>query len=127
MKLGILMEDYCRTARETTVPSMRPPIEPTEGQGKPIVPMDRWQLVDKKRLLKVFRFKTLAQRNQFVFNLLQFEELTQHSATMTIDDDSVAFTVWTKEAGCVTDLDKDYAKAADVIYKDVCYVPVNEF
>jgi len=128
-KLGTIMEGFVERARQgRTVPTSRGPVQINHtGQANPIIPVDRWQCVDKKSLRKLFRFKTTEQRNQFIFQLLQFEELVQHHADLIVSKDTVDLCVWTKDMGTVTDLDKDYAKQADVIFKDVAYCPVHEF
>lgn len=121
-KLSTIMEDFVKSARETTVPSTQRPIVPVKAV--PIIPQDRWVLCDKRYLRKRFLFDNLECRNLFVIQLLQYEELKRHHADIEVSCDSskkpiVNIRVQTKAIDCISDLDKEYAKYADVIYAEI--------
>ncbi len=126
--LGSLMEGFVKSARETTVPSMHGPVQLNkEFPPTPIQPMNRWFLEDKKRLRKCFLFRTTQQRNLFVYQMLEYENYSNHHAIeMMIGEKTVELLVGTKSMEMLTDLDKEYAKNADILFKDVCYVPLYE-
>ena len=128
MKLGMLMEGFVKQARETTVPSLDGPVQPSRVTPTfPIRPMDRWTFEDKKRLRKRFLFDTTDMRNQFLLHILQYEDVKCHHAIeMKIFEKAVELLIGTISLDTVTDLDKEYCKHADILYKDVCYIPQYE-
>ena len=114
-KLSILMEAYLASP---SVPS-EPPIEAQERAPMPIVPSHRWSVDDRTRLRKTFCFDDTHQRNTFVILLLDFEQLCGHSAELTLTENRVQIRVWTHSSDSLTELDKEYAAAADSIFRDV--------
>ena len=93
----------------------RLPIQPTEA-GTAIIPVDRWEKVKSPlRLRKTFKFMSQEKRNSFVQGLFEHEEKTQHNAVITIDEDQVTLDIRTKDVDQITELDKEYAKYADVL------------
>ena len=104
----------------------RIPIKPVEGDVA-IVPTEKWKKVESPtRLRKTYRFRTQQQRNRFVSELFEYEEETNHNATITVDEGQVTLDVRTKDVDQVTEIDKEYAKFADVLFKDVVYNSGNE-
>lgn len=119
-KLHLLHEEFIDKARR---PMMfgRLPVQPLPG-NLAIVPVDKWvKSKDPVSMRKTFKFSSMDLRNRFVKKLLQYENETQHNAILTIEEDSVAINVYTKDIDQITDLDKEYAKFADLLYKDVIY------
>lgn len=127
--LGTLMEGFVALSHNgQTVPTYNGPVRLNDEELlHPVVPMDRWALEDRKRLRKLYTFKTTNERNQFVFLLLQYEEVKMHHAEMLIDHNSVLLRLCTKDIDSLTDLDKEYAKCADILYKDVVSEPVHVY
>lgn len=102
------------------------PIKPIEGDIA-IVPVNKWSITkDPASMRKTFKFFSTDLRNRFVKKLLQYELETQHNAILTIEEGSVMINVYTKDVDMVTELDKDYAKFADILYKDIVYNPSDE-
>ena len=102
------------------------PIRPIEGEVA-IVAVNRWETVKSPtRLRKAFEFRNQEGRNRFVKKLLAYEDETRHNATITIEEGKVTLDVRTKDIDQVTELDKEYAKYADVLYKDTVYNHVDE-
>ena len=101
-----------------------PPIRAQEPQAMPIVPSERWVVTDRKRLSKTFSFANISKRNTFATMLIQFDEQTEHNAEILISENDVKVKLWTRSSDSLTDLDKEYAKAVDEIYRDLtCQLP----
>ena len=99
----------------------RLPIEPTEA-GTAIIPVDKWEKVKSPlRLRKAYKFMSQEKRNAFVQGLFEYEEKTHHNATITVEEDKVTLDIRTKDVDQITELDKEYAKYADVLFRDVVY------
>jgi pterin-4a-carbinolamine dehydratase len=97
------------------------PIEPLEN-GAAIIPVDKWEKVaSPTRLRKTFNFMSQEKRNEFVQGLFEYETKTRHNAMITVDEDKVTLDVRTKDVDQITELDKEYAKFADVLFRDVVY------
>ncbi len=99
---------------------------PVKVSQKPIIPVNRWILENKRLLRKNFAFDTMSQRNWFVSELMEFEGKNGHAAQIMVSELSVELQLSTKGVDVVTELDKEYAKFADVLYADVMYVPEHE-
>ncbi len=97
----------------------RLPVMP-RGRDVPVIAIDKWKKSDNS-LIKTFKFISNELRNDFVRQLLIHEEKTCHCATLTIQYESVTLTLQTQDLDQVTELDKEYAKHADELYKDVVY------
>lgn len=97
----------------------RLPVMP-RGKDVPVIAMNKWQKSDNS-LVKTYKFISNELRNDFVRQLLIHEEKVGHNATMTIQHETVSLTLRTHDIEQVTELDKEYAKAADELYKDVVY------
>lgn len=99
----------------------RLPIQPVKGDIA-IVAVDRWETTkDPTRMKKTFKFFDNELRNFFVKKLFEYEIETQHNANLNIDEGTVSISLFTKDIDQITDLDKEYAKFADLLYKDVIY------
>ena len=119
-KLSLLMEAYIASPQ---VP-FKPPIEARKPDVLPIVPSERWAVIEKKRISKLFRFSDIDARNTFVTQLLRLESDCGHNAQLLIDENDVKVTLWTRASDSLTELDKEFARVADSIYKDItCPLP----
>lgn len=99
------------------------PIKPVEGDVA-IIPVEKWEKVKSPtRLRKTFKFFSQNARNNFVKKLLAYEVETQHNATITIDEGQVTLDIRTRDLDQITELDKEYAKFADLLFKDIVYNP----
>lgn len=97
------------------------PIEPLKGDVA-LIPVDKWEkLASPTRLRKTFRFMSQEKRNEFVQGLFEYEAKTQHNSMITVDEDKVTLDVRTKDVDMITELDKEYTKFADVLFRDVVY------
>lgn len=122
MKLEKLHEEYIhRAVQRTTVVPNGMPIKAKQPDA-PILPMERWRAVDGA-LYKTYQFRRKQDRNTFVMQLLAYETATEHSSEMRIIEDQVELKVQTKDLGKVTELDKEYARYADVLFRGLVYSP----
>lgn len=120
MKLTQLHEEFMDKARQP-MSFGRLPVLPKESDV-PVLAAERWKKVaSPTRLRKTFRFLSQEMRNEFVKELFQYESETQHNATITIEEGEVTLDVRTKDVDQITELDKEYARAADELYRDVVY------
>jgi pterin-4a-carbinolamine dehydratase len=126
VKLSRLHEEFIDKARRP-MSFGRLPISPLEGDVA-IMPVEKWTKVDSPlRLRKTYKFLSSSARNRFVEGLFEYEDRTNHSAMITVDEGQVTLDIRTKDVDQITELDKEYAKFADVLFKDVVYSPVDEF
>lgn len=117
-----LHEEFLHQAiQSTTVAPNGPPIKARAPEA-PVVPMERWREVDGA-LYKTYRFRRSTDRNTFVMQLLAYESSTEHNAEMRITEDQVDLKVRTKDIDKVTELDKEYARYADVLFRSLVYSP----
>ncbi len=120
MNLKSLHENFLEKARKPMLPG-RLPIQATPADA-PIIAVERWTQADG-RLTKVFRFREQKRRHIFVTGLLEHEDEVGHHAVITIKGDTVRLVLTTDGPGHVTELDKDYARFADELFRDVVYNP----
>jgi pterin-4a-carbinolamine dehydratase len=97
----------------------RLPVMP-RGKDVPVIVSDKWKKSDKS-LVKTYKFISNELRNDFVRQLLIHEESSGHHSTMTIQYETVTLVLQTHDLDQVTELDKEYARHADELYKDVVY------
>ena len=120
MKLSHLHESYIDAARKPHSFG-RLPIQPTES-GTAIIAVDKWEKVESpRRLRKTFKFMSDEKRNDFVSGLFEYELKTKHNAMITVDEGKVTLDIRTKDVDQITELDKEYASYADVLFKDIVY------
>ena len=86
------------------------PVEPHQSS---------WRVVESpRRLMKTYEFVSHKEMSQFVQDLLAFQEDFNHHAKITVDHPNVIIEVYTHDVDDVTELDKEYATAADEILED---------
>ena len=88
----------------------------------PVGPLDRWHEVDGARH-KLDRFRVPEHRDEFVIALLAYEHQVQHHAQLALDEGQVNVRVQTRDTERVTSIDKEYARYADLVYKDLVSRP----
>jgi pterin-4a-carbinolamine dehydratase len=102
----------------------RLPVMP-RGRDVPVIATNKWKKSENS-LIKTYKFISNELRNDFVRQLLIHEENVGHNATMSIQTETVTLTLQTHGIDQVTELDKEYARAADELYKDVVYSLSND-
>lgn len=99
----------------------RLPVMPVEGES-PIIPANRW-IKSRGTLVKAFQFRLGSQRNNFVKQILDHEEEVGHHSIMQVKENEVIVTLSTRGVDVVTELDKEFAKWLDELFKDTVYSP----
>jgi pterin-4a-carbinolamine dehydratase len=97
------------------------PIAAKEPEA-PIMATNRWRDVDGA-LVKQYMFRRAGDRDRFMMGLLDYEREVQHHATIVIDADTVTLKIITHDVDRATELDREYARFADVLFRDVVYDP----
>jgi pterin-4a-carbinolamine dehydratase len=93
------------------------PVVPRPAEA-PIVPMDRWKEVDGA-LYKTYRFRKPEFRNAFIESILMHEMHVGHNADIHIEPEAVSLKLQTHDLGKATEIDKEFAYYADIVYKDI--------
>lgn len=121
--LKYLLEGFIEKAnRPMTLGGL--PVSPKEAEA-PVLPVERWK-TDGGQLSKTYKFRRPEDRNAFVQELFLYEQEVQHNATIIVTEGHVKLVLYTKDLDKVTELDKEYAKYADVLFRDLVYSPVHE-
>ena len=94
------------------------------GNAIALVPIqaqqDTWEVVDSpKRLIKDFEFSEFTRMVDFLSELLEYQEEVNHHAKIITDYRTVRIESYTHDVDDVTELDKELANTADMIYRDV--------
>lgn len=97
------------------------PIDPKEAEA-PILATDRWR-IDNGVLVKQYLFRRPGDRDKFLMGLLDYERQVQHNAVIVVQADKVALKLTTHDVDRITELDKEYSRFADVLFRDVVYDP----
>lgn len=118
MRLSRLHEEFIDKARRPMTFG-RMPIMPAEGEV-PLITTNKWEKVHSS-LVKPFRFRLNAQRNDFIRQILDHEEEVGHHAVMQVKEEEVIVTLRTRDVDTVTELDKEFARWLDELFKDVVY------
>ena len=107
---------------DSTVPSELPIVRiRAVDLRKPIItPVERWQR-SEGRLVKTYRFVDTACRREFVRAVMDREESTGHKVEMSMGTDKVTLVLCTPGVDVPTELDREFAKFADVVYRDVAF------
>jgi pterin-4a-carbinolamine dehydratase len=111
-------------AKGVTVPSSRGPIVARAADVPPLMPAQRWVIRNNgetKELVKKYMFRDLVHRNRFVADVLEHEIETQHAPTVSVESSSVCIRLMTAGIEDVTERDREFAKFADVLYRDIVH------
>jgi pterin-4a-carbinolamine dehydratase len=119
-KLTYLHEEFINNARRP-MSFGKLPISPKESDV-PLFATERWTTSgDPKALVKNYVFSSDEQRNDFVMSLLSYETKVQHKACLTVEENKVHVSLYTKNINVVTEIDREYAAFCDTLYKDIVY------
>lgn len=119
-RVSSLHEEFISSAK-STISFDKLPIMALSNEP-PIVVSNKWLKNDNKSLEKTYSFLNTEQRNKFITKLFEYEQDVGHHATLLLKIDSVVVTLSTHNVNSITELDKEYAKFADEVFKDVIYV-----
>lgn len=118
MKLSRLHEEFLEKARRP-MEFGRLPVQPKETDV-PIVVVNRWTK-DDSCLKKTFIFMILKQRNDFLNQVMDHEEEVGHYSEIIIKKENVTVKLKTPGVDRITELDKEFSKWIDELYKDIVY------
>lgn len=118
--LSDLHESFINKAREPFIKGVLP-VKPKEG-FLPVIAMNTWKK-SEDYYVKKFEFRVQTHRNEFIKQLLEYEDEVGHNAKMVVNEGLVVLMLQTKDLERVTEIDKEYAKYADAVYKDVVLIP----
>lgn len=122
-KVSTLVENYIVRRTTTMLDDRNTPVRVVASNtDTPLKPSNRWEKIGKKALSKRFEFRDYEHRDRFIFDVLEFEKDCGHRGRLEIDDLVVTVVISTKDLDVVTELDQEYAKEADIIYREVCYI-----
>jgi pterin-4a-carbinolamine dehydratase len=125
MRVSALHEVFIEKARRPMTFG-RLPVKPVENDLA-IIPVEKWVKVDSpQRLRKKFKFRSQKMRNEFVKEIFDFELEKNHNATITVDEDFVVIELRTKNIDQITEIDKEFAKFVDELFKDIVYTSEDE-
>lgn len=116
-KLTDMHDEFIRKAQCPLV--QRPPVRVSEPEV-PVIALERWHEVAGS-LTKRYEFRHPAMRPAFVVALMEYEAETQHHAVLIVDEGAVIVKLVTKNIDRITELDREYARYADVVFKDLVY------
>ena len=88
----------------------------------PVIPIEKWREIDSPaRLRKKFTFVAVRDRNRFVEDVLSHETAIGHFSTIKVSKSFVIVSVKTSNVDVVTELDQEFARAVDDIYREIVY------
>ena len=79
--------------------------------------LNKWNVFENHYLLGVFKFSDLAESMHFAVKVGKIAEELQHDPEMSIGAGKVELTVFTQDAGGLTDLDFDFAIKVENLLK----------
>jgi len=89
----------------------------------PIAPQkdNKWFMKqDPERLCRDYEFNDRRSARSFINELMDHEDKIVHHAEIKCKANLVMIEVFTHGTNCVTEIDKEYANEAELIYADVC-------
>lgn len=96
------------------------PIKP-KNLDVPLVVLEKWKILESGSMSKKYLFESIEDRNRFLISILNYEQENGHYAKVTVTDKQVTLELITHDVNKITELDKSYAKYADIIRRDIAY------
>jgi len=124
MKLVDLNKEFIERTVRPIVSGL--PIK-VSNPDKVIIPIEKWKIDKDKKLTKKFMFESHEDRNRFLTSMLSYESQLGHHASFVIDELEIKISLLTKDVDKITELDKEYAKYADTIRRDLVYKLKNDY
>ena len=97
------------------------PVKAVKNLDVPLIAIEKWQIVEGGFLQKRYKFENIEDRNRFVNSILNYESDKGHHAKLTLSNVDVTISLITHDVKKITELDKSYAKYADIIRRDIAY------
>lgn len=96
------------------------PVKPKSVEV-PIIALEKWRVLESGAISKKYLFESIDDRNRFLTSILNYEQEKGHHAKMTVQSKEVILELITHDVKKMTELDKSYAKYADIIRRDIAY------
>lgn len=115
-KISILLKEYFEADRtESRLYGIQ------VNKSTPVKPSAcSWEIhTDPERFHRVYKFNARARLKDFVNEILNLEDEINHHGDMKISYDEVSISVYTHDINRITELDQEYTKHVDLIYRDV--------
>lgn len=123
MKLVDLNKEFIERTVRPIVSGL--PIK-VSNPDKVIIPIEKWKINKDKKLTKKFMFESYEDRNRFLKTMLSYEDQLGHHASFVIEGFEISVSLLTKDVEKITELDKEYAKYADTVRRDLLYKLKND-
>lgn len=123
LKLSELHREFIDRSKKPII-SSELPIK-VANLDKPIIAIEKWKIVNEK-LTKSFMFESFDDRNRFLKSIIEYETQLGHHSSMEVEELTVKLSLITRDVNKVTELDKEYAKYADVVRRDLVYKNNND-
>ena len=123
MRLTQLHEQFLDSARRP-MSFGRLPVMPKDAEV-PLIPVNKWTKSDGS-LKKSYTFRLGSQRNDFLRQLLDHEEEVGHHTRLYVEEGKVTVTLQTADIEQVTELDKEFSKWLDELFREVVYSTQHE-
>lgn len=115
-KISILLKEYFNTGQDDNrLMSIK------IDKNVPVKPSAcTWEIhTDPERFHRVYKFNSRMRLKDFVNEILNLEDEMNHHGDLKISYDEVSIDVYTHNVNRITELDQEYTKHADFIYRDV--------
>ena len=121
-KVSDILSDYFNSGRSFQHRSKGADLL-SEAHSLPVSPSEcSWDVHESpERFSRKFRFETKARVSDFVSEVLSYEETLGHDGMLKIDGLEVTVEVYTHDINRITDLDQEYTRHIDAIYKDILH------
>lgn len=115
-KLSSLLREYFNSGE-----SHYGPFETLRSFETPVkICPSSWSVhTDPERFAKTYKFRSRSRLVDFVSSILEFEDEMKHHGEIIIKYDEVSISVYTHDVNRITELDQEYTRSVDLIYRDV--------
>lgn len=94
-----------------------------DTRSLPIAPKQEGKWFSKQspeRLCRTYEFGDRRSARDFINELMDYEDGVNHHGEIKCKGPNVTIEVFTHGVDCVTEVDKEYANEAELIYNDIC-------
>jgi len=81
---------------------------------------NEWEILESpRRLSKIYSFNKSTHVKEFISEMIDYHSRYKHEGDIQINQNKVLVEVHTKDLNNLTELDYEYSRMADLIYKDI--------
>lgn len=112
--MGVYLDESTRTLNEISS------WMPGTMDDCPVLPQpSQWEVVsDPTRFMKKFEFASFKEMQNFLNEVLLYQEQIQHHGKITIDSLDIIIEVYTHDVNDITELDQEYVHEVENILRD---------